>query len=240
MKNICKMICVTASIVAMLLISSTIVAEAQVIYNTGGEAMLQTMITNTMNQITVNDLTTPGMVMAMKAERARIEKIGAAKIAAGKATLNFASTQVGTEATAKSITWDAEQPTLESQVAYIKKTIFQFEQLMQQNGFKPRDAADGYAFAYALAYAAYYNRDMPKSELEAIRSKEREGGLKNAYYQGLDDLAKQRNYETDALMAMQAVKYRAKYRQQATTAEKSALAEKAQYFANALLKINKK
>ena len=229
-----------------MLVFAGAAADAQIIYTTTdgmtqGQVMMNIYADNARAAAAQAAMTgaNPAMLAALKAERLRIEKAGAAKIAAGKAGLSFTSTTAGTEITAKKLTWDADQPTLESQVAYIKKTIGLFEQLMAQNGFKPKDAADGYAFAYALSYAAYHNRDMSKSELEALREKDRQGGLKNPYFQGMSEVAKQSNYEIDALMAMQAVKYRAKYRHQATAAEKPALAEKAQTFANTVLKLDK-
>lgn len=176
-----------------------------------------------------------GAGAAARAATERREKAGAAKIKAGKATTRFVSTIAGTQALAKDMTWDEEQPTLDSQVRHIQKNVKMFEALMTKNGFTPGDYADGYAFAYALSYAAYNDRDMDKQELERLRREKREALLAAAFFQGVEDIGKQYQYELSANMAMQAAEHRIKARRAKSGTERQISDAKAKENANYML-----
>ena len=214
----------------MLLLSGQVaVSEAQVIYNTGGQEMLNTMMNNTMNTIRTKDLSDP---MTMGAR----QQAGATKIKAGKATLRFASSPEATRTLAQSLKWSADEPQeLTGQVNYIQRYVKMFSKLMMQNNFTPNDFTDGYVFAYALSYAAANNRDLGKAELDQMRDEDRAAGLKNAYFQGMSDAQKQVQYEFMAIMAMQAVEQRAKYRRATTEKERSEYDATAKHYAEYLL-----
>ena len=174
--------------------------------------------------------------LAMKSEYERVSKIGAAKIKAGNATTRFSSSMAGTQSIAKALTWDAEQPTLESQVSHIQKHLKNFETLMQRNGYTPKDFSDGYAFAKALSYAAYHNQDMDKAEVQKTRDENRRSIMATAAFQGSPDTVKQYHYELSALMAMQAAEQRAMARRATNETERQHHEEKAKQYANYLLK----
>lgn len=190
--------------------------------------------------MSANSMMTAALIAEAKAKQARIEKAGAAKIAAGKATVAFMPSATATEELAKSMTWDDEQPTLESQVAHIQKMVRRFEQLMRQNGYTPKDLSSGYAFAYALSHAAYYNRDIDRAKVKQIEQKDRDFGMNSAFCQGVDDATKQRQYELSAVMAMQAAEWRAKYRRTTNEAERQEYDAKAKADANYTIEVDKK
>ena len=105
----------------LMLFGQVAVTEAQVIYNTGGDEMLQTMMNNTMNTIRTKDMTDTMMAGAM-AEKARIEKAGAAKIKSGKATTSFVPTPAGTETLVKTLTFEPHLPQdFAGQVKFVKE-----------------------------------------------------------------------------------------------------------------------
>ena len=229
-----------------LLVFASAVTNAQIIYTTTdgmtqGQVMMNIYADNARAAAAQAAMTSanPALIARAKAEQARIMKAGAAKIAAGKATVSFVPSVAATQELAKSMTWDEEQPTLESQVAHIQKMVRRFEQLMLQNGYKPKDMSSGYAFAYALSYAAYYNSDINKAEVKQIEQKDRDFGMTNALFQGLDEAAKQRQYELSAVMAMQAAEWRAKYRRTTDEAERREYEAKAKADANYTIEVDK-
>ncbi len=222
-----------AATAALLLSGQIAVIEAQVIYNTGGTEMLNTMMNNTMNTIRTKDMTDPMTVGA------RLQA-GAAKIKAGKATTNFTSTRAGTEALVKTLKFESHVPQdFAGQTAFVQKYISLFNQLAAQNGITVNDYADGTAFAQAIAYAAYHNRDMNKTDFQQLRKSYRDYLLKDTYFQGMNDDARQSTYDLHALLAMQAAEQRAKARMTTDGDERQEFSGKAKYFAGMLLDVSK-
>ena len=178
---------------------------------------------------------TRGMIALEKMERA-----GAARIKAGKATLTFAPNVAATRAVAKSMTWNDEgdPKDLTGQIQFIQRHVKDFNTLAVQNGYQANNFADGYAFAYALSYAAYYDKDMDKAKVEELRNERRTALLKTASFQGDSDLGRQYIYEQNVVMAMQAVEKRAKYRRAKSETERQKYEAEAKDFANYLLEVD--
>lgn len=80
---------------------------------------------------------------------------------------------------------------------------------------------------------------MTDAELEKFRKEMRQNFLTNPDYQGLSDNNKQYVYEQNALMAMQAVEFRAKARRAAREAERQDFIEKARRYASFMLDTSK-
>lgn len=169
-----------------------------------------------------------------------IKQTGAARIKAGKANLTFVPNANVTEQYAKGLQWAPDEPQdLPGQVKYVQRQVRLFNQLAAQNGYKPHDFVDGYVFAYALAHAAYYNKDLDSATVKEMRQERQTSLLVSAYFQGLSDSARQAIYENSAVMIMQAAEWRAKYRQAKSEAERQQYDQKAKFFANTLLGIDK-
>ncbi len=218
---------------AVMIIGQVVVTEAQVIYNTGGTEMLNTMMNNTMNTIRTKDLTDPMTVGA------RLQA-GKAKIKAGKATTSFTPTSAGTATLVKTLTFESHVPQdFAGQVRFVEGYIKLFNKLAAQNGITANDYADGTAFAQALAYAAYHDRDMEKADFERLRKSYREYLLKDVSFQGSSDADRQSTYDLYALLAAQAVEQRARARRTTDASERQAFTDKAKYFAEMLLDTSK-
>ncbi len=222
----------------LVLLSST---EAQII-NTTTDGMTQGQVwANIYGDNARAAAAQMAMTGAMSADmiaaaKARIEQTGAAKIKAGKATTNFTATRAGREALVKSLTFGAGKPqTLEGQVALVQRYVDWFNKLAAQNGVKVNDYADGTAFAYALSYAAYNDKDLDNKAFEQMRKGFRQQLLNDNFFQGDTDAAKQYTYEIHAQFAMQAAEQRARARRATSDAERHDFEEKAKHYASFVL-----
>lgn len=175
--------------------------------------------------------------MAREAGIDDMESIGAARIKAGKATTRFNPTLAGTQAAVGNMAWNDEgdPQTLDGQIKHVQRYVKIFNTLMQRNGFTPNDSSDGYAFAFTLAYAAYNDRDMNKAEVEKLRQKDQKEAMASALFQGMSDEKRQKWYELNLMMAIQAVEQRALARRATSEAERRQYEAKAQRFAKYIL-----
>ena len=172
------------------------------------------------------------------AEVQRRAKIGKAIINAGKATTRFNPSLAGTKMTAQNLKFDATEPQdLAGQIRLVQNYVKRFNELMTKNGLTPNDFSDGYALSYALSYIAYYDEPMNPKDAEQMRQNNRQGLLKSAFFQGSPAWDLQTVYETNALMAMQAIDYREKARSAKNRSESSLAEGKAKEFANYKLKL---
>lgn len=186
--------------------------------------------------MSTNNLMMAALIAEAKAKQERIEKAGAAKIAAGKVTTHFSSTLAGTQALIKNLSFDETAPQdAIGQLRYIQRYVKLFDQLAAQNGFAVNDSADGYAFAYALSFAAYNNKDLDNAEIEKLRRETKQTLLKHAQYQGFPDVDRQYTYELNAALAAQAAEQRAFYRRATSEAERQKHEERAKFFAKFVL-----
>ena len=214
---------------------------AQIIYTTTdgmtqGQVMMNIYADNARAAAAQAGMTGAMSANMIAAAKARIEQAGAAKIKAGKATTNFTATRAGREALVKSLTFGAGKPqTLEGQVALVQKYVNWFNKLAAQNGVEVNDYADGTAFAHALSYAAYNNKDLDNRTFEQMRKGFRQQLLNDNFFQGDTDAAKQYTYEIHAQFAMQAAEQRAKARRATSDAERNDFEEKAKRYASFVL-----
>ncbi len=172
-----------------------------------------------------------------------IERLGTAKIKAGKASTRFVPSPAGTQAAVKNLNFNPqlnEPQDLQGQVRYVQNYVKRFNALMVKNGFVPNDQADFDALVYMLIYEAKFDQEADPQRVKAIQDDSRQVTLNSASNQGLADVVKQSNYETYATVALQAYDYRIKARNSNNSVERHNSEDKAVRFANDILKFYKK